>query len=79
MNEKTIVDGPDKIKELTYDLQFMPQNTSLESKVKCKICGKEFLYKDSTVVELCDVVGFYMMVKCKFFPVCKGNRQDFEV
>ena len=37
------------------------------------------LSKDSTVLELFDVVGSYEMIKCKHYPVCDGLRQDFEV
>lgn len=79
MKPEKLLEGQDKEKTLTYDLQFMPSGTTLDSKVRCKKCGKEFLYKESTVVELFDVVGSYEMVKCKYYPECDGLRQDFEV
>lgn len=79
MHEPRILEDNEKIKTLTYDLQFMPAGTTLETKVRCKKCGKEFLYKESTAVELFDVVGSYEMVKCKRYPECDGLRQDFEV
>lgn len=73
------IEGEEKEKELIYDFQFMPEGTTLDSKVRCKICGNEFLYKDSTVLELFDVVGYYKIVKCKHYPDCNGIRQDFEI
>ena len=79
MNNARILKGSEKEKNLTYDLQFMPSGTTLDSKVRCKKCGKEFTYKDSTALELFDVVGSYEMVKCKHYPECDGLRQDFEV
>ncbi len=57
----------------------MLSGTTLDSKVRCKQCGKEFVYKDSTVLELLDVVGSYEMIKCKHYPECDGLRQGFEV
>lgn len=79
MKSKKLLDGQDKEKALTYDLQFMPSGTNLDSNVKCKKCGREFAYKDSTALELFDAVGYYEMVKCKHYPDCNGIRQDFEV
>ncbi len=79
MHEPRILEGEEKSNELIYDLDFLPSNTTLDSKVKCKKCGKEFLYKESTVLELLDVVGYYKIVKCKHYPECDGLRQDFEV
>ncbi len=79
MKPENLIEGQDEEKNLIYDLQFMPSGTTLDSKVKCKKCGKEFLYKESTVLELLDVVGYYEMIKCKHYPECDGLRQDFEV
>ena len=79
MKPEKLLEGQDKEKALTYDLQFMPSGASLDSKVRCKKCGKEFVYKDSTALELFDVVGHYEMIKCKNYPDCDGLRQDFEV
>lgn len=79
MHEPRKLDDPEKLKALSYDLQFMPAGTTLDTKVRCKKCGREFLYKESTAVELFDVVGSYEMVKCKHYPECDGLRQDFEV
>ena len=79
MHEPRILDGEEKTSELLYDLDFLPAGTSLDSKVRCKKCGKEFSYKDSTVLELFDVVGYYNIVKCKYYPDCDGLRQNFEV
>lgn len=78
MYQPRILDEEEKQHELNYDLDFLPSGTTLDSKVRCKKCGKEFLYKESTVVELFDVVGSYEMVKCKYYPECDGLRQDFE-
>ena len=79
MHEPRILEDEKKITTLTYDLQFMPTGTTLETKVRCKKCGNEFFYKESTAVELFDVVGSYEMVKCKHYPECDGLRLDFEV
>ena len=79
MHEPRILNEEEKQHELIYDLEFLTPGTTLDSKVRCKKCGKEFLYKDSTVVELFDVVGHYEMVKCKYYPECDGLRQDFEI
>lgn len=79
MHEPRLLENDEKIKTLTYDLQFMPNGTTLDTKVRCKKCGKEFLYKESTAVELFDVVGSYEMVYCKHYPECKGLRQDFDI
>ena len=79
MKPEKLLEGQDKEKALTYDLQFMPSGTILDSKVRCKKCGSEFLYKESTAVELFDVVGSYEMVYCKNFPECDGLRQDFDI
>ena len=79
MNYEKLLVGLEKEKALTYDLQFMPSGTTFDSKVRCKKCGKEFVYKDSTALELFDVVGFYEMIKCKHYPECDGLRQDFEI
>lgn len=79
MHEPRILDEQEKNKTLTYDLQFMPAGTTLDTKVRCKKCGKEFLYKESTSVELFDVVGSYEMVYCKNFPEFDGLKQDFDI
>ena len=79
MKPVKLLEGQDKEKTLTYDLQFMPSGTTLDSKVRCKKCGKEFVFKDSTALELFDIVGSYEIVKCKYYPECDGLRQDFEV
>ena len=79
MHKPRILGEQEKEKALIYDLQFMPSGTTLDSKVRCKKCGKEFIYKDSTALELFDVVGSYEMIKCKHYPECDGLRQDFEV
>ena len=79
MKPEKLLNGQEKEKALTYDLQFMPSGTNLNSKVRCKKCGKEFTYKDSTTLELFDAVGYYEMIKCKYYPECDGLRQDFEV
>jgi len=47
MKPVKLQEGQDKEKTLIYDLQFMPSGTTLDSKVRCKKCGKEFTYKDS--------------------------------
>ena len=36
MHEPRILEGEEKSKELIYDLEFLPSNTTLDSKVKCK-------------------------------------------
>lgn len=79
MHEPRILNEEEKQHELIYDLEFLPLGTTLDSKVRCKKCGKEFIYKESTVLELFDVVGYYEMVKCKHYPECDGLRQDYEV
>lgn len=79
MQQLRILDGEEKTSELIYDLKYLPTGTNLDSKVRCKKCGKEFIYKESTVLELFDVVGSYEMVKCKHYPECDGLRQDFEI
>lgn len=79
MKPVKLLEGQDKEKTLIYDLQFMPSGITLDSKVRCKKCGKEFTYKDSIVLELFDVVGSYEMIKCKHYPECDGLRQGFEV
>lgn len=73
-----ILQGQDKIKELEYELQYF-KNCSLDSNVRCKKCGSEFLYKDSSVVEHLDVVGYYNLIRCKNYPECDAIVQDFEV
>lgn len=79
MKPENLLEEKEKEKTLIYDLQFMPSGTTLASKVRCKKCGKEFAYKDSTALELFDAVGYYEMIKCKYYPKCDGIRQDFEV
>lgn len=79
MHEPRILDEMEKRKTLIYDLKFMRAGTTLDTKVRCKKCGREFLYKESTAVELFDVVGSYEMVYCKHYPECDGLRQDFGI
>ncbi len=79
MFEPRILENEEKTEILTYDLQFMPTGTTLNSRLRCKECGRDFLYKESVAVELFDVVGFYEMVYCKHYPECKGLRQNFEL
>ena len=52
MHEPRILNEEEKQHELIYDLEFLTSSATLDSKVRCKKCGKEFLYKESTVVEL---------------------------
>lgn len=79
MQEPKNLNEEEKTHELIYDLEFLPPGTTLDSKVRCKKCCKEFIYKEATVLELFDVVGYYNIVKCKHYPKCDGLRQDFEV
>ena len=79
MKPEKYLDEQDKEKAVTYDLHFILPGTILESKVKCQKCGREFLYNNSTVLELFDVVGSYEIIRCKHYPECDGLRQNFEV
>ena len=78
MTAGTIIVGQDKLSELEYDLKYIPGCT-LDSTVRCKKCGAEFLYKDSNVVEQLDVVGYYKLTRCKNYPECDAILQDFEI
>lgn len=79
MKPEKLLEGQEKEKALIDDLQFMPSGTTLISKVRCKKCRKEFVYKDSQALEFFDVVGYYEIIKCKHYPECNGFRQDFEI
>ena len=79
MSEKRILEGQEKLNTLNAELQFLPAGTTLNSKIRCKICGNEFLYKDVIARELLEVVGYYELINCKFFPKCNGGIQDFEI
>ena len=79
MLEKRILEGQEKIDTLKAELEFLPAATTLNSKIRCKLCGSEFLYKDVIARELLDVAGYYELINCKFFPKCDGSIQDFEI
>lgn len=79
MKPEKVLEAQEKERLLIYDLQFMPFGTTLDSKVRCKKCGKDFISKESTALELFDVVGSYEMIKCKHYPECDGLRQDFDI
>ena len=79
MLEKRILEGQEKIDTLRAELEFLPVGTTLDSKIRCKLCGHEFFYKDALARELLDVAGYYELINCKFFPKCDGSIQDFEI
>lgn len=76
---KRILEGQEKIDTLRAELEFLPVGTTLDSKIRCKLCGHEFFYKDAFARELLDVAGHYELINCKFFPKCDGGIQDFEI
>lgn len=66
MLEKRILEGQEKIDTLRAELEFLPVGTTLDSKIRCKLCGHEFFYKDAYARELLDVAGYYELTVNSF-------------
>lgn len=70
----TIMYGQSRIAGLERGIQAFKADYTMETKVHCIHCGKEFLYKEANVVQFPD--DDEPLVYCKHYPECDGSLID---
>ena len=70
----TIMYGQSRIAGLERGIQAFKTDYTMETKVHCIHCGKEYLYKEANVVQLPD--DDEPLVYCKHYPECDGSLID---
>lgn len=70
----TIMYGQSRIAGLERGIQAFKTDYTMETKVHCIHCGKEYLYKEANVVQFPD--DDEPLVYCKHYPECDGSLID---
>ena len=70
----TIMYGQSRIAGLEHGIQAFKTDYTMETKVHCIHCGKEYLYKEANVVQFPD--DDEPLVYCKHYPECDGSLID---
>ncbi len=70
----TIMYGQSRIAGLERGIQAFKTDYTMETKVHCIHCGKEYLYKEANVVQFPDDDD--PLVYCKHYPECDGSLID---
>ena len=70
----TVIYGQTKMAGLTKGIQALKTNFTMDTKVYCIHCGREYLYKEANVVQFPD--DDEPLVYCKFYPECDGSLID---
>ena len=66
--------GQTKIAELEKGIKALKTDFTMETKVQCLHCGKEYLYNEASVVQFPDDDEPFVM--CKHYPECNGSLID---
>ncbi|WP_287047346.1 hypothetical protein [Treponema sp.] len=70
----TIMYGQSRIAGLERGIQAFKTDYTMETKVHCIHCGKEYLFKEANVVQFPD--DDEPLVYCKHYPECDGSLID---
>ena len=70
----TIMFGQTRIAGLERGISALKTDFTMDTKVQCLHCGKEFLYKEANVVQFPD--DDEPLVYCKHYPECDGSLID---
>jgi len=70
----TIMFGQTRIAGLERGISALKTDFTMDTKVQCLHCGKEFLYKKANVVQFPD--DDEPLVYCKQYPECDGSLID---
>lgn len=70
----TVMYGQTKIAGLERGIQALKIDFTMDTKVHCIHCGKEYLYKEASVVNYPD--DDEPLVMCKHYPECDGSLID---
>ena len=69
----TIMYGQTRIASLERGIQAFKTDFTMDTKVHCIHCGKEYFYKEAYAVKFPDDDP---LVCCKFYPECNGSLID---
>lgn len=70
----TVMYGQTKIAGLERGIQALKTDFTMDTKVHCIHCGKEYLYKEASIVNYPD--DDEPLVMCKHYPECDGSLID---
>ena len=70
----TIMYGQSRIAGLERGISALKTDFTMDTKVQCLHCGKEYLYKEANVVQFPD--DDEPLVYCKHYPECDGSLID---
>lgn len=66
--------GQTRIASLERGIQAFKTDFTMDTKVHCIHCGKEYFYKEANAVKFPD--DDEPLVYCKFYPECDGSLID---
>lgn len=70
----TVMFGQTRIAALEHGIRALKTDFTMDTKVQCLHCGKQFLYKEANVVHFPD--DDKPLVYCKNYPQCNGSLID---